>query len=214
VQVAALRYSARGVAFSPRRRLLRAMPPNAQPATAQDRIAALVADIAESADRQAFAALFDHFAPRIKSFYLGSGTNAATAEELVQEVMLQVWRSAAQYDPKVAAVSTWIYSIARNKRIDRFRRERRPEVDLEDPALQPDAPIACDSALEREQSAERLRLAIDELPTDQAVVLREFYFADRSHSAIAAVLGVPLGTVKSRLRLALARLRQRLQDLQ
>ena len=168
--------------------------------------------IAESGDRIAFARLFEHFAPRIKAYLMRAGASGSAAEELMQEVMLTVWRRAALFDRGKAAVSTWIFTIARNKRIDRIRRETRAELDPHDPALVPTAPEAADTVVEKSQAAERLRAAVELLPAEQMEVLRRSYFEAESHSVIAADLGLPLGTVKSRLRLALSRLRSVLQE--
>lgn len=172
----------------------------------------LLLAVARHRDRQAFAQLFRAFAPRIKAFLIRSGSDAGTAEEVMQEVMVTVWRRAETYDPSQAGASTWIFTIARNKRIDLIRREKRPEVDPEDPALMPEPLERADDRLETVQSARRLRHAMTSLPEEQREILRMAYFEDKPHSAIAEECGLPLGTVKSRLRLALARLRKDLKD--
>lgn len=158
-------------------------------------------------DRQAFAAVFAHFAPRLKSYMLRLGSSDSQAEELAQEAMVTVWRKADRYDPERAAASTWIFTIARNLRIDRFRRNNHPELDPEDPALVPDAPPAADAVVERKQDAARVRAALAELPDEQREVVRLSFFDDKTHIEIAAQLDIPLGTVKSRIRLAFARIR-------
>jgi RNA polymerase sigma-70 factor (ECF subfamily) len=174
--------------------------------------AALLLRIARDQDRAAFGSLFGHFGPRVKSYLMKLGTEPATAEDLMQDVMLVVWRRAATYDPRQAGVATWIFTIARNKRIDVLRRGPRPDFDPNDPALVPDAPPAPD----HEASAAQWEIAIAEavaaMPREQAEIIRLAYFEDISHSDISAKLGVPLGTVKSRLRLAMARLRSRFAD--
>lgn len=166
--------------------------------------------MAETRDREAFAALFRHYAPRIKAYCRRTGSDDATAEELVQEAMVAVWRSADKFDPSRAGPSTWVFTIARNRRIDLIRRERRPEsgagaeealAEQADPA--PDAAARLSTSQESRLLHDRLR----DLPADQASVLRMAYFEDRPHTEISAALGLPLGTVKSRIRLALARLR-------
>lgn len=172
-----------------------------------DPFAADVEAIAAHGDQQAFARLFDHFAPRVKAYLLRLGVEAAVAEELMQEVMLTVWRRADSYNPALAAVSTWIFTIARNRRIDARRRDARPEFDPEDPALAPDPPPAADAVVATAQFQARLAVAIDALPAEQAQLVRLSFFEDKSHGDIAADLRLPLGTVKSRLRIALARLR-------
>ena len=123
-----------------------------------------------------------------------------------------VWRKAQSFDPSQAAVSTWIFRIARNKQIDAIRREKRPEVDWTDPALQPEQPEEADKGIETSQREERIRAALSELPEEQAEMVRLAFFEDKAHSAIADATGLPLGTVKSRLRLALAKLRAQLEE--
>lgn len=171
---------------------------------------ALVARVGQARDQEAFAALFDHFAPRLNAYMRKLGADAAQAEELVQETMLSVWDRASAFDPAKAGASTWIYTIARNKRIDAARRFR-PEYtgdDLPDQA----APEPEQHPLEAAQAARSLELAIDELPADQADLLRLAYFDDLPHSEIASRRKLPLGTVKSRLRLALDKLRRALKE--
>jgi RNA polymerase sigma factor (sigma-70 family) len=171
----------------------------------------LIARVARHQDRAAFAALFDHFAPRVKAYLMRLGADDGGAEELAQEVLLAVWRRAASFNPALASVGTWVFTIARNKRIDRLRRERRPELDPDDPALVPDPAVGADVALDHAQTGGRLRAAIGSLPEEQAQLLRMAYFEDKSHRAIAAETRLPLGTVKSRIRLALIRLRAALE---
>jgi RNA polymerase sigma-70 factor (ECF subfamily) len=170
-----------------------------------------VSDLIEAVagrDRQAFGELFRYFAPRIKAWGMRSGGDAASAEELAQETMVSVWRQAGRFDRNRAAGSTWIFAIARNRRIDLWRRESRPEIDPDDPALSEGPAAPADAAHEARQAEERLREAVNDLPPDQAEVLRKAYFEDKPHSAVSEELGLPLGTVKSRIRLGLARLRE------
>lgn len=176
-----------------------------------DRLNDLMRRVAEVRDRQAFVALFRHFAPRLKSFLARAGMEAGAAEELVQDVMVQVWHRAELFDPTRAGVATWIFTIARNRRIDRLRREGRPAFDPADPALVPDVDGA-GAAMAAEERNAALHRAIGELPPEQADLLQMAYFEDKAHGAIAAERNLPLGTVKSRLRLALARLRRRMDD--
>jgi RNA polymerase sigma-70 factor (ECF subfamily) len=180
--------------------------------TGGDHWAALVETVARDRDRAAFADLFAHFAPRLNGYLLGQGVPPGVAEELVQETMLTVWRRAETYDRRQSGVSTWLFTIVRNKRIDRLRREKRPELDPNDPLLVPDPPAPPDSALDVAEREARLRQAIAELPVEQADLIRIAFYEDRSHRDIAADTGLPLGTVKSRIRLALARLRQLVGD--
>jgi RNA polymerase sigma-70 factor (ECF subfamily) len=163
--------------------------------------------IARHADRQAFARLFQFFAPRVKAYLMRLGADDAAAEDLMQDVMLTVWRRAPTYDPALAGVSTWVFTIARNRRIDALRRVKRPPIDADEPALVPSAPLAPDSAIAAQQWETRIAAAIATLPAEQAQMLKLAYFDDRSHSDIAETLKLPLGTVKSRLRLAIGRLR-------
>ncbi len=169
--------------------------------------AAQVIAIAEHADRKAFATLFGHFAPRIKAYLMRLGASSAVAEELAQEAMLTVWRKAGYFDPRKAQASTWIFTIARNLRIDALRRENHPEPQPEDFALDMSVPADAEERAISAQHEKRLRLAIATLPPDQAEVVTLSFFADKPHVDICRDLGIPLGTVKSRLRLAMGRLR-------
>ena len=166
--------------------------------------------IADDRDREAFADLFDHFAPRVKAYMRRLGAEPAAADDLVQDVMLTVWRRAGQFDPSKAGVATWIFTIARNRRIDIIRRER---IDPNDPALVPDRDREADATVEQKQHGARLRSAVAELPEEQARLLQLAYFEDKTHSVIADELDLPLGTVKSRIRLAMKKLRSQLAEL-
>ncbi len=169
----------------------------------------LIGRIAAAADRTAFAELFQHFAPRVKSYAMRLGAAGPAAEELAQETLLAVWRKAAQFDPARASASTWIFTIARNLRIDALRRERPapPPEDDKDPS-----PLA-DVVLSGVQQDGRVREALRRLPPEQLQVIELSFFSEAAHSEIAERLGLPLGTVKSRLRLAMGRLRALLEDL-
>ena len=171
-----------------------------------------IAAIAASQDRAAFESLFRHFAPRLQAYLRKLGANPAAAEELMQEAMVLVWRKAAQFDRSKSSASTWIFTIVRNLRIDAFRRESRPEVDMSDPALMPDPDPDADMAIVSRQSADRLHEALAALNDNERAILRLAYFDDKSQSDIAAELRIPLGTVKSRVRLAFAKLRASLAD--
>lgn len=129
------------------------------------------------------------------------------AEELMQETMIAVWNKADRFDPAKGAASTWIFTIARNLRIDAFRREKRPEFDPNDPAFVPDDVAPADEAFEAQEVSAELHRAMATLPEEQVSLLKLAFFEDSSHSAIATRLNMPLGTVKSRLRLAFAKLR-------
>ncbi len=173
----------------------------------------LLTAISERRDRAAFERLFDFFAPRVRSYMLRLGAEPTAADDLVQDVMLTVWRRAVLFDPSKAGVSTWIFTIARNRRIDLIRRERRPEIDPNDPALVKEEEPASDAIIQREQSASIIRAAIAELPKAQSELLDLAYFQDMSHGEIAGALSLPLGTVKSRIRLAMDKLRVKLLEL-
>jgi len=170
--------------------------------------------IAERADRAAFGRLFGYFAPRVKTLMQRSGLDEATAEELAQETMLAVWRKAHLFNPTTAGAAAWIFTIARNLRIDALRRargEQTTDIDLE--FVLDDAPSA-DLVVTAAEHESRVRRALAELPADQVRVVELSFFLEQPHGEIAAELGIPLGTVKSRLRLAMAKLRSLLSDLE
>lgn len=169
-------------------------------------INALLERVAADRDRAAFGLLFSHFAPRVKAYLLRLGASSAVAEELAQEALLSMWRKAHLFDPSKASAATWLFTIARNLRIDALRREKHPELDPEDFAPEPEADI--DDGLVFAQNEGHLRRALKGLPPDQLEVVELSFFADKPHSQIARELGIPLGTVKSRLRLAMGRLKR------
>lgn len=172
----------------------------------------LLRAVAEKRDRAAFIALFNYFAPRLKTYLMKQGASPQNAEELVQETMLTVWRRAKTFDPAQAAASTWIFTIARNRRIDALRKRARPEPDMNDPALAPDSTPSATDMIAQEQRADMLKDALATLPPEQKEVLKLSYFEDLSQSEIAEKTGLPLGTVKSRMRLALKALRNHLNE--
>lgn len=176
------------------------------------RLNALVTSVGRTRDEAAFKELFDHFAPRVKGYLMRHGAGAAVAEDLAQEAMLILWRKAQLFDSGKASASTWVFTIARNLRIDEIRRERRPEFDADDPNLRPDAERDADEKIDWAQAEGRLRQALVALPAEQARVIELSFLADKPHSAIASELGLPLGTVKSRIRLAIAHLRKSFGD--
>ena len=178
----------------------------------KERLARLAGAVAERRDQTAFAELFDYFAPRIKSYLQRLGMDPGQAEELTQEVMIVLWHKAGLFDPVKSSLSTWLFRIARNRRIDAFRRDKSALLDADDPALQPSQPEAADDLVEAEERDERVRKAMLDLPEEQAALVRQAFFLGRSHSQIAEDTGLPLGTVKSRIRLAFARLRGSLED--
>jgi len=167
-------------------------------------VAQIVA-IRDGQDQAAFAALFAHFAPRVKGFLMRSGSSAAFAEECTQEVLATVWRKSHLFDPAKASVATWVFTIARNRKIDMLRKERRPEP--EDLTWGPQEVPSQAETMGMQQDAERLGRALADLPAKQRALIERAYYGDLSHSEIAAETGLPLGTIKSRIRLALDRLR-------
>lgn len=186
---------------------VKAMTGGRQDVTSEDH-AALLRAVALNADEAAFAALFAHFAPRVKAFLMKSGASAAQAEDCAQDVMATVWRKAAQFDPARAAAATWIFTIARNRRIDLLRRDKRPEPEDLPWGPEPEADPA--DALALQQDTDRLGAALARLPEQQRALIEKAYFGDLSHGEIARLTGLPLGTIKSRIRLALEKLRQSL----
>lgn len=193
-------------------RHLRKMTLNRDISPEAGRLNALLLAVGRERDRTAFAALFDHFAPRVKAYLIRLGASGALAEDLAQEALLIAWRKAELFDPAKAGAATWLFTIARNLRIDAIRREKRPEFDPDDPAFVIDPAPQADGAMIRDETELRVREAMTFLPVEQAEVVRLSFFADKTHSLIAAELGLPLGTVKSRLRLAMARMRSALGD--
>ncbi len=159
----------------------------------------------QQGDKDAFVELFGHFAPRVKSFLMKSGASHDVAEECAQDVMATLWRKAHLFDPGKASVSTWIFTIARNRRIDMLRKEKRPEP--EDLPWGPEAEPDQADAMALQQETDQLGQAMAQLPEKQRKLIEAAYFGDLSHSEIAAQTGLPLGTIKSRIRLALERLR-------
>jgi len=170
--------------------------------------------IGKNEDRAAFTRLFRHFAPLMKAFALsGSTLSANNADELVQEVMLKVWQKAGAFNAEKAAASTWIYTIARNSRTDLFRRLQKFDTPLsaDDVSGSQESEEAF-MVLHQKRGRDRIRALINELPNDQAQILAKVYMEGKSHSEVAGELDIPLGTVKSRVRLALQKLQIRFED--
>jgi len=167
--------------------------------------AELIKKVETLKDTSAFEELFNHFAPRVKAFLMKSGADPQMAEECSQEVMATVWRKAHLFDPARASASTWIFTIARNKKIDAIRKLNRPEPEQLYPEqdYEPDQ----EEVVELQQETERLATALGELPEKQRVLIEKAYLGELSHSEIAEITGLPLGTIKSRIRLALEKLR-------
>lgn len=170
---------------------------------------ALVEKIRTQKDQAAFAVLFRHYAPRIKGYLMRSGASESLAEECAQEAMATLWHKAHLFDASRASVSTWVFTIARNKKIDVLRKQQRPEP--EDLPWGPEAEPDQAEAMELQEESERLTKALAALPEKQRDLVQKAYFGDMSHSEIATLTGLPLGTIKSRIRLALERLRHEMK---
>ncbi len=175
----------------------------------EDSWVSVLAQIRDERDTEAFSQLFKHFAPRVKMFLIRSGASDAQAEECTQDALATVWRKAHLFHAGRASVSTWIFTIARNRRIDVIRRDRRPEPEelTWGPEPEPDQ----EDVVAMQQESSRLALALAELPEKQRRLIEAAYYGDLSHGEIAVKTGLPLGTIKSRIRLALERLRHELR---
>lgn len=171
---------------------------------------ALLGRAAEHRDRAAFAELYRHYSPRVRAWLVRRGARGSEVDELVHEVMLAVWQQAGRYDAGRASVSTWVFTIARNRHVDRIRKHARPEPEPDDPQFVPSAPAPADDALAKARAAERVREAIAALPDAQAQVMRRAWLDGVTLRQVAEEQGVPLGTVKSRVRLAMKSLRSTL----
>jgi len=173
----------------------------------QDQHVAWLLAVAQDRDRAAYAQLFAYYAPRLTSFAMRGNLSQNAAEEVMQETMIAVWRKAHSFDPRKASVSTWVFTIVRNKRIDFLRKEARPDLTEDDFAHVETTVDAADSVLIALQRSETVRERLKNLPDVQKEVIQKAFFEDKSHSEVAEDLGLPLGTIKSRIRLALGRLR-------
>ena len=172
----------------------------------------LLIQVGNNRDRSAFKALYEHFTPRLKSFLLRIGSDESTAEEVCQESMIMVWRKAETFNPENAGASTWIYTIARNKRIDKLRKDSRPMPDFNDPSFYKKPIDKSDDILQRVEEEKNIKKALKNLPPEQAKLIFSAYYDDKSHRKIADEANLPLGTVKSRIRLAINRLRTQLDE--
>lgn len=167
--------------------------------------------IATQRDKSAFVSLFNYYAPRVKAYLRRQGVDGSQADDITQDVMLQVWNRAAQFDAAKARPSTWIYTIARNRLIDIWRTQKNNLVDFNDPALLPETGYEPTHSIDSEQESHSLREAVAELSAEQRAIIEETYYQERSQRMIAEARKIPLGTVKSRLRLALDHLRNRIK---
>lgn len=178
----------------------------------RERFADLLGAVAERKDRSAFSEIFSYYAPRVKSYLMRLGAEAALAEEITQDAMVTVWRKADLFDRKQASVSTWIFRIARNRRIDLFRRTRNAQLDPDEPMVLPAASEAPEARVEAMDVERQVRGAMKDLPQEQLDMLQLAFYEGLSHREIAERLNLPLGTVKSRIRLAFLKLKTRLGD--
>lgn len=180
--------------------------------TASNDYTDLVRAVATERDRHAFARLFDFYAPRIYAYLLRLRLDPGVADEITQEVMTTLWQKAELFDHNKSSVGTWLFRIARNRRIDLLRRDREDAVDEARPPDTPDPAPAPDDSLDMSQREASIRAALQILPSEQLDLVRLAFFEGLSHGEIAAQTGLPLGTVKSRLRLAFTRLRRALES--
>ena len=182
-------------------------------AVSAEDLARLTARVAAARDREAFAALYDHFAPRLVGWLARTGSTRGVAEEITQEVMTTLWTKAQLFDPAKSSLATWLFRVARNRRIDLTRRDRSGEIDLDDPFFDVEPEASAETGMEVRQRETQVAVALEALPEEQKAMIRLAFFDELSHSEIAERTGLPLGTVKSRIRLAFTRLRERLDDL-
>lgn len=164
--------------------------------------------IRDHRDKEAFGEVFNHFAPRVKAFLMKGGAEPSMAEECTQEAMITLWNKAALFDPSRASVSTWVFTIARNKKIDILRRRNRPEP--EELPWGPEPEPQPGDVIELQQETDRLAAAIADLPEKQREIITRAFYGDLTHQELSDQTGLPLGTIKSRIRLALERLRHSL----
>lgn len=163
-------------------------------------------------DKQAFAILYRSYAPRLKTWLMRRGLTAGMAEDLAQETMIAVWRKASYYRPERAGVTTWIFRIARNHSIDHLRRVSNELKNSDNQAEPTETEATGEAFLMGVEREHLIRSALETLTPEQSQTIRLSFFEDKPHSEIAQELGLPLGTVKSRIRMALMRLRLLLQD--
>lgn len=189
-------------------------PPTSLMATAseaQDEAVIWLGKIATQQDKSAFVTLFNYYAPRVKAYLRRQGVDSVQADDITQDVMLQVWNRASQFDAMKSRPATWIYTIARNRLIDVWRAQKNNMVDYKDPALLPEGSYDQTQSIAAEEQNDELRSAVAELSPAQRDIIEEAYFKERSQRMIAKARKIPLGTVKSRLRLALDHLREKVK---
>ena len=172
--------------------------------------ASLLLTVSKTGDRNAFSILYEHYAPRVKSYLLRGGATLSEVEELVQEVMFRIWKRASSYNPSRASVSTWVFTIARNLRIDRIRKMKHVDVDPSDPALVAAKAPSPEMKTRQRERIQAVREELSSLPKPQAEILAAMYYQGTSQSQLASEMDLPLGTVKSRVRLATKAMRSSL----
>ena len=166
-----------------------------------------IKDIAETQDKSAFSNIFNYFAPRLKSFFVKLGCSEPQSEEIIQEVMISIWTKSKTYNSEKSSVSTWVYTIAKNKRIDKIRKEKKHYASESDESLEIPIPSIQEDQVIATEISEKINNCISFLPKEQAELLKLSYFYEKTHSDIASELKIPLGTVKSRIRLALSKMK-------
>ena len=190
--------------------MTKGITPNAS--SRQQEFADHVEKVARTSDKAAFTHLFGFYAPRVKAYLMGTNCPEALAEEITQDVMSTLWHKAHLFDRTKSSVSTWLFRIARNRRIDLIRRDKSDRLDPNDPTLFPTTSFIDEDGADALERDRRVRAAIEELPEEQALLIRMSFFESRPHAEISAALDLPLGTVKSRIRLAFNRLRKNLSE--
>lgn len=182
---------------------------NAMSSLSESARADLIRAIAEHADRSAFVTLFEYYAPKIKAQVMRFGIDASVADDVAQDALLAVWQRAAQFDPKRGSASAWIFTISTNARIDRLRRDKRFANSV---PIEPEGPEFVIAALDETADDARMAEIVRTLPEEQQSLVFLSFYSDMPHAEISQKLGIPLGTVKSRIRLAMARLRKLLGE--
>ena len=175
--------------------------------SSEEQLSNCLSEIALHQDKSAFNTIFNYFAPRLKSYLIKVGSTETQAEGVIQEVMIAVWTKASSYDNNKSSVGTWIYTIARNKRIDKIRKDKRHYLSESDEGLEIPVQSTQENEIFSSQVSASLKKQIENLPEDQGKLLKMSYFYDKTHADISEELSIPLGTVKSRIRLALTKMR-------
>ena len=177
-------------------------------------LAELLDRVAKQQDKAAFALLFEHFGPRVKGFMMRKGADSELAEDLAQDTMITVWRKAHMYSGDKGSVSTWIFTIARNRRIDWARKLKGIQFSDISELDQPSEDRSADEIVLGNQEAKSVSDAVERLPSDQKQVISMAFMEDMTQQEISQRLDLPLGTVKSRMRLAYQKLSKSLEALQ